>query len=164
MNTDNNFKFQATLVAVSFEIIDILIPHSYEDIILGINFYMQKIISECNDDESIAVSCINSKIRYLLTAYSTLCKKYSTNSFDLSIIKYNLTNLLFVAWRINPEILYDSDICENYILGRNLPPFLSIFAWKFGLKNCPCYKYHEKLLQKILLDSADVRISGCRIK
>jgi hypothetical protein len=140
------------------DIIDISVPQTYDNI-------LQSVMKIAQDYEHI-INVINLAIKGVLLINAGLFKKYPAYGMDTKIVKENIAKILFIFWRINPVDLYNSDFCENYTLDRELPSFMNIFKWRAAMNDCGCHNYidYEKLLQRIFLDSVDLRISGCEIK
>jgi hypothetical protein len=132
-------------------IIDLTVPQSYDNITQSI----EKLAKDY-ENENNALSMVNLSIKGVLITYTQLCKKYPANGANLKkIVKGNIAKLLFIVWRIDPFVLYKSDICENYVLGKEFPAPLFRYEWEQRMRSNR-HNFDLNLLCMIFLNSINL--------
>jgi hypothetical protein len=90
----------------------------------------------------------------MLLEYAPLFRMYNDVKIPLKcVIKENLVKLMFLIWKIAPEISICDSICENYILGLELSKFMADYLWYERMRS---YKYNDKVLRSIFLNMANL--------
>jgi hypothetical protein len=155
-NIQQDFQIEANELNDDFLFdINLLIPHTYQEIVSGIEEH----VNNCIDIElEVIRSVINYSISKLLTDYTHLFEIYEeTHEETMHNIKQNIIKIVFIVWRISMIKMEMTNFCETYEYGIKMPRSLPLGVWQTQM-NEVCV-YNETLLQELYQDySNDVEI------
>jgi hypothetical protein len=115
------FKLNIESLSVMYPIVNLNLPQTHESIVGSIEAFV----------EIFGIVKLNQAIRNMMHVYGLMSTLFETNDMEhKNLVTKNIMNLIFVAWRIDPEDWTFNNAWQCFFKQKKMPNSLSLSLWK----------------------------------